>query len=178
MNLFDIAICGFMGWYDCYDFDQGEFTQEDRKAKEIWRVLREGGRFVCGSWEKQEGVSWMEDAVKRYYPEILEDDEYLERRPVGMAYEKEDGYKNIFQAAGFRDIKVTRETMTFVSTDEEEWWRQMLHLGWEPFIKKIENDGIGQLHRIKGAIFKDLQHYKHADGIHFEKTVFYVCGMK
>jgi ubiquinone/menaquinone biosynthesis C-methylase UbiE len=167
-----------MGWYDCFDFAQGEFTQPDTKAKEIWRVLRDGGRFVCCSWEKQEGVSWMEEAIIRYYPAILEDREYLERRPIGMAYEKAEGYEIIFQRAGFREIEIFRETVTFVSTDEEEWWRQMQYLGWDSFIEKIKNDGTDQLQRVKRAIFKDLQRYKQADGIHFDKVVFFVCGVK
>jgi SAM-dependent methyltransferase len=41
---FDFVTCGFMGWYDCFDFTQEEFTQQNMKAKEIWRVLREGGQ--------------------------------------------------------------------------------------------------------------------------------------
>jgi len=167
-----------MGWYDCFDFDKGEFTQPDTKAKEIWRVLRDGGRFVCCTWEKQEGISWMEEAIYRHYPEILEDSEYLKRRPIGMAYEKADGYEIIFQRAGFRNIRIIRETMTFVSTDEEEWWRMMLYLGWDSFIDKIMNDGTDQLQRIKRVIFKDLKSHKHTDGILFDKVVFIVYGDK
>lgn len=120
----------------------------------------------------------MEEAIYRHYPEILEDSEYLKRRPIGMAYEKVDGYEIIFQRAGFRNIRIIRETMTFVSTDEEEWWRMMLYLGWDSFIDKIMNDGTDQLQRIKGAIFKDLQSHKHADGILFDKVVFIVYGHK
>jgi SAM-dependent methyltransferase len=175
---FDVAICGFMGWYDCFDFVQGTFTQPDTKTREIWRVLREGGRFVCCSWEMQQGVRWMEDAILRHYPAILEDSEYLERRPIGMSYEKPDGYEVIFQRAGFREIGFCRETMTFVSTDEEEWWRQMQNLGWASLLEKIEKRGADQLQRVKEAIFEDLQPYKHVDGIHFDKVVFFVHGVK
>jgi SAM-dependent methyltransferase len=175
---FDIAISGFMGWYDCFDFTRGEFTQQDTKAREIWRVLRDGGRLVCCSWEEQEGVRWMEEAMIRHYPAILEDSEYLERRPIGMAYEKPAGYEIILDRAGFREIEILRETMTFVSTDEEEWWRQMQHLGWGSLTEKIGDDGSGRLHRVKEAIFEDLQRYKQADGIHFDKVVFFVCGLK
>ena len=167
-----------MGWDDCFDFVHFEFTQPDTKAKEIWRVLREGGRFVCCSWHEQEDLAWMEEAIIRHYPPILEDDEYLEQRPIGMAYEKAEGYKIIFQNAGFREIEIFRETMTFISTDEEEWWRQMQHLGWDSFIEKIENVGTDQLQRVKEAIFKDLQHHKQKDGIHFDKVVFFVCGVR
>jgi SAM-dependent methyltransferase len=175
---FDIVICGFMGWYDCYDFDRGEFTQPDTKAREIWRVLRKGGRFVCCSWEEQEGLAWMEQSVLRHYPEILQDEEYLERRPIGMAYEKAEGYEIIFRSAGFREIEYCRETITCVSTDQEEWWRQMLHVGWDSLIDKIEDQGSDQLQRIKGAILHDLQRFKQADGIHFDKVVFFCSGVK
>jgi ubiquinone/menaquinone biosynthesis C-methylase UbiE len=175
---FDCAISGFMGWYDCFDFTQGEFTQPDTKASEIRRVLKDGGRFVCCSWDKQEDLRWMEEAVIRHYPAILEDSEYLERRPIGMAYEKAEGYEVIFQSAGFKDIEILWEAMTFVSTDEEEWWRQMRHVGWDSLIEKIGNNGTDELQRVKRAIIKDLQDYKQADSIHFEKGVFFVSGVK
>jgi len=177
-GLFDIALCGFMGWYDCFDFVRLEFTQPDTKTQEIRRVLREGGRFVCCSWEAQEDLAWMEETMLRHYPEILEDGEYLERRPIGMAYEKPAGYEIILRVAGFRDIEVSRETAKFVSTDEEEWWRQMNSIGWDTLLEKIELKSADQYQRIKEAIFKDLQPYKHADGIHFTKTVFYIGGVK
>lgn len=175
---FDVAICGFMGWYDCFDFTHGDFTQPDRKAKEIWSVLKDGGKFVCCSWEEQEDLRWMEEAMIRHYPAILEDNEYLARRPIGMAYEKAAGYEVIFHRASFKEITVHRETMTFVSTDEEEWWRQMQRLGWDSLTEKIEKDGSGRLQRVKDVIFEDLQRYKQADGVHFDKTVFFVCGLK
>jgi SAM-dependent methyltransferase len=175
---FDVTLSGFMGWDDCFDFARMEFTQPDTKTKEIWRVLRDGGKFVCCSWEEQEDLRWMEEAMIRHHPAILEDSEYLERRPIGMSYEKAAGYEIILRQAGFREIEVLRETKTFVSTDEEEWWRQMQHLGWESLIEKVEKAGSDRLQRVKQAIFEDLQRYKRPDGIQFEKVVFFVCGLK
>jgi SAM-dependent methyltransferase len=174
-DTFDIALCGFMGWDDCFDFDKLSFTRQDRKAPEILRVLREGGRFVCCSWDAQEDVTWMENAVLRYHPTILEDHDYLEQRPIGMSYEKVQGYELIFRKAGFRDIKISSHAMTFVSTNEEEWWMQMRQLGWSSFVDKIEDN---KLRKLKDAIFNDLQTYKKIDGIHFRKAVFYICGRK
>ncbi len=175
---FDLALCGFMGWDDCFDFVDFKFTQPDTKGTEILRVLRDGGRFVCCSWDEQEDVTWMEDAILRHYPAILEDSEYLQRRPIGMAYEKAQGYEIIFRSAGFRNIEVSTETMTFVSTDEEEWWRQMEHLGWDSLTKKIKRASPGELRRVKKAIFEDLQAYKRPEGICFRKVVFFVSGVK
>ena len=175
---FDIVICGFMGWDDCFDFANGEFTQPDAKTKEIWRVLRDGGKFICCSWEEQEDLRWMEEAMIRHFPAILDDRDYLEQRPIGMSYEKAAGYETIFRRAGFREIEILRQPMTFVSTDEEEWWRQMQHLGWEPLTKKIENVGRNRLQKVKQAIFEDLQCHKQVDGIHFEKVAFFIHGLK
>jgi len=175
---FDIALCGFMAWDDCFDFEHLQFTQPDAKAKEIWRVLRADGWFVCGSWDRQDDVSWMEAAVLRHHPAILEDREYLSRRPIGMAYENAKGYEIILRSAGFREITISTETMTFVSTDEEEWWRQMQQIGWDSILENIGRRDADQLQKIKAAIFKDLQSYKHSDGIHFDKEVFFVRSVK
>jgi SAM-dependent methyltransferase len=167
-----------MGWDDCFDFARGAFTQPDAKAPEIWRVLRDGGRFVCCSWERQEDLAWMEEAVLRHYPALLDDREYLERRPIGMSYEKAEGYEIILRTAGFRDVEVSREELTVVSTDEEEWWRQMEQVGWDSLLERVEASGGDSLRRLKEAIFLDLQGYRRADGFHFEKAVFFVCGAK
>ena len=167
-----------MGWGDCFDFDHLEFTRPDTKAQEIWRVLRDGGRFICCSWEKQEDVTWMEEAMLRHHPALSQDRDYLEQRPIGMSYEKAEGYEIIFQRAGFRQIEVSSETMTFVSTDEEEWWRQMRHVGWDSLMSKIEAAEADELQRIKVAIFKDLRRYRRGDGIHFDKAVFSVRCVK
>jgi ubiquinone/menaquinone biosynthesis C-methylase UbiE len=172
---FDIALSGFMGWYDCFDFVNFKFTQPDTKAKEIWRVLRDGGRFVCCSWEQQEDVTWMEEAFIRHYPAILQDREFLDQRTIGMAFEKAEGYEIILPSAGFREIEIAKESMVFVSTDEEEWWRQMYELGWFIVMDKIDP---AELQRIKEAVFQDLQPFKQADGIHFQKTVFFVRCVK
>ena len=140
--------------------------------------MKDGGRFVVCSWEKQEDVSWMEEEMIRHFPAIMELPEYLDRRPIGMAYEKPGGYEIIFQEAGFREIEIIREEMTFVSTDEEEWWQMMLRVGWQSLTESIENSGAGELQRVKQAILNDLQRYKRADGIHFQKIAFYVRGEK
>jgi len=175
---FDIALTGFMGWYDCFDFERNAFTQPDTKAPEIHRVLRDGGRLVCCSWEAQEDLAWMEESMLKYDPEILEDAEYLENRPIGMAYEKPAGYEIIFPAAGFRDIEVSRETVECVSIDEEEWWQQMQSVGWKSLLNKIRDKSASRLQEIKEAIFTDIQSFKQPDGIHFTKRVFFVSGVK
>jgi SAM-dependent methyltransferase len=177
-GVFDIALCGFMGWDDCFDFIHLEFTQPDTKAQEIRRVLRDGGKFICCLWDAQEDLAWMEAAMLRHYPALLQDSEFLQQRPIGMSYEKALGYEVIFHAAGFRNIEVSWETGEFVSTDEEEWWQEMGNIGWDPYLNKITQVSATKLLYIKNAVFTELQSYKQSDGIHFNKSAFYVCGVK
>lgn len=172
---FDIALSGFMGWYDCFDFESNEFTQPDVKAPEIYRVLKEGGRFICCSWEEQYDLAWMEEAVLRHYPEVLDNPEYLKHRPIGMAYEKAKGYEIILRSAGFRDIVISTHTMAFLSNDEEEWWQQMQKVGWWEI---MGNMGDEVVQKIKAAILGDLHTLKRSTGIVFEKKVFFVHGNK
>ena len=175
---FDIAICGFMGWDDCFDFIRLKFTQPDTKAAEIRRVLREGGKFICCSWEEQEDLAWMREAMQKYYPILLQDGEYQKQGTVGMSQEKAQGYEIILRQAGFREIEFSREIAEFISTDEEEWWQQMRNIGWDVFFEKISQDSAENMQRIKDAIFEDLQSCKRSDGICFTKTAFYVSGVK
>ncbi len=174
-DTFDIALTGFMGWYDCFDFNTNQFTNPDTKAPEIHRVLKAGGRLVCCSWEEQYDLAWMEAAVLRNYPQLLENAEYLRRRPIGMAYEKSRGYEIILRQAGFRDIEISTHTMAFLSTDEEEWWQLMQEVGWESLLVKLDAEVVRKL---KAAILRDLKEYKAGKGIIFEKKVFFVCGHK
>lgn len=120
----------------------------------------------------------MEEAMLRNYPEILQDDEYLRQRPIAMSYEKAEGYEIIFHTAGFRDIEISTEIAEFVSTDEEEWWREMQHIGWDSFFEKIRIEDADKPQKLKEVIFQELQPHKQSDGIHFTKTVFFVSGVK
>lgn len=178
VGTFDTVLSGFMGWYDCFDFDRGEFTGPDLKGPEILRVLRDGGKFVCCSWLQQEDLAWMEDAMLRHYPQLLDDEEYLARRPIGMAYEKPAGYELILHSAGFRSIETSTVEATCLSAGEGEWWQQMEQVGWESLLDKIRRKSEAGYLRLKRSILKDLQSHQSPPGIRFKKVVFFVSGLK
>jgi len=175
---FDLALCGFMGWYYCFDFVLGQFKKADARMREIWRVLRAGGRVWISAWEKQSDLDWMEESLIRYLPLILSDREFIERRPIGYSRENAAGYDSILRNAGFRDIDILHEEAEFVSASDEEWWELMGNLGWRRYLAKLENVGAERLHIIKEAVFKDLLRHKRADGIHFTKSVLFATGVK
>lgn len=174
-NTFDLILSGFMGWYDCFDFKTNRFTCPDIKAPEILRVLKPGGRFVACSWLAQDDLAWTEETVVRNFPEMLQNQTYLAERPIGMAYEKPGGYEIILSKAGFREIESVAHTLPCLSTDEEEFWQQMLFVGWQPVMDTL---GEAEQRRIKDAVFADLQPHKGGEGIIFDKIVFFVRGSK
>jgi len=175
---FDVVLCGFMGWNDCFDFALGEFKRADARMKEIWRVLRAGGRVWISAWEEQGDLDWMEETLVRYLPSILSDRKFIEHRPIGYSKESAAGYDIILRSAGFKNIDISHEQAEFVSASEEEWWQQMNNLGWRRYLVTTENVGAERLRRIKEALFKDLERHKRADGIHFIKSVLFATGSK
>jgi SAM-dependent methyltransferase len=167
-----------MGWYDCFDFIHGRFTRPDKKSKEIWRVLKEGGKVVICFWDRQEDLRWMEEAFLRNFPALAEDKDYIEGSPIGMANENPEGYQLILKDAGFTNIEVFNERAEFVSTVEEDWWEQMRAVGWDRFFKKVESNSANTLTRIKESIFRELQTHKRPDGIYFTRSAFLITGRK
>jgi len=120
----------------------------------------------------------MEDAMLRHYPQFLEDPEYLAERPIGMAYEKAEGYDLILQKAGFREIEISKEEVTCISVDEQEWWRQMKQVGWDSLLEKIRQNSVERYVELKALTFEDLQRFKYGDEIRFRKVVFFLSGIK
>ena len=176
---YDSVLANFVGWDDCFDFDRMEFIAPDRKLAEIMRVLKSGGQVGIGSWERQEDLEWLGEHFRRYFPEYVAD---LERETgsVMMVYGKENakGLESILRKGGCQDIEIITETAEFVSTDEEEWWRQMWRAGWRQHIGQVTRADSDKLEWLKERVFEDLQQHKHNDGIHFSKTVLFAFGRK
>jgi hypothetical protein len=51
----------------------------------------------------------------------------------------------------------------------------MQHLGWADIFKNIKPD---RMQFMKQAIFEELYAYQYADGLHFNKWVFFIRGVK
>ena len=185
---FDFVLAGFVGWDYCFDFLRCEFTASDIRMGEIYRVLKDDGQVFINSWEQQGDLDWIEEAIIRHYPAILDDGEFIRRRPIGYSRENATGYEKILRSAGFTKIEFRQEVVDCVSRDEEEWWEQIRNLGWGRFftatVDQISgNQGSRQqaqnrLEVLKPAILADLRHRKQADGYHFDKRVLFVAGKK
>lgn len=173
---FDVALCGFIGWDYCFDFVRNEFTRPDTRTREIARVLRDGGQIWISQWERQEDLDWMEEIFIRHFPAVEFDREFIRRRPIGYSRENADAYVTILKTAGFKEIEIFKEKAEFVSADEEAWWEQIGHLGWSSFFKRTGDFGSTHLEQFREDVFEDLRSHKHANGIHFTKSVLFAKG--
>ena len=175
---FDVVLGGFMGWDYCFDFVHNAFTGSDVRMREIARVSREGGQVWICAWERQADLDWMEEMFIRHLPSIVSDPEFIERYPIGYSRENATGYDTIMKNAGLKNIEIFKETADFVSTDEEAWWEEIQNLGWKRFTRKVDAEGSNDPRKFKEHVWEELQRNKHADGIHFTKSVLFAHGVK
>ena len=176
---FDLALCGFVGWDYCFDFYLGEFIAPDTRLAEIRRALRDGGRVGFSLWECQQDIEWLAQTFLRHFPSLApEPDEHGIRREVVYSKENAEGYHTLLSSAGFGDIRIVTETAGFVCAGKEQWWEQMRHVGWDEPLETVKSLGPDRLQAFKEAVFRDLDPFQQAEGIHFTKTVSFVFATK
>lgn len=169
---FPFVLANFVGWDYCYDFDRQKFIAPDRRLADIVRVLKPGGQVCVGGWIEQSDIDWFAEAIWRRLPECFESTE-----EDFSAYSKEniEGYQFILRSSGFENIRVHEVTETFVLPDSESWWWQMKHAARDYF--GLISDS-AKLECFKEQVFAELEQFRTAAGIEFNKTVAFIFGIK
>ena len=77
---------------------------KDRAAREAWRVLRPGGRFVFNTWDRMERNAFMRIAHETLVALFPKDPPMFYRVPFGYADPKE--IRSLLERNGFADVTV------------------------------------------------------------------------
>ena len=172
---FDIITSGFIGWDDCFDFDQNKHIAPDEIMSEIFRVLKSGGRAAISGWAKADETAIMRNLLYEYLPL----DSPHRKSIAGWSHrETSEGWHSIFSKAGFIDIKTMVEHYDMVYTSEEEWWEEFVGQDWMEVMKELRQKGIITIEELKDLALAVLKKHKKADGIHQARDAVLAIGTK
>lgn len=172
---FDVVMCGFIGWDVVFDFDRYEFIGHDHMMKEIYRVLKKGGKVGKSAWAVQGDSEWMAELINKHLGPGKAQVEPIE--PVYSA-ENKKGQEIILGDAGFKEIDVMVETEEFTFQNEAEWIEVMNNSGWRPYLEQIKGLPPERLNEFEQDVFTHLRDHKSAAGIHYTRTVLFAFGIK
>ncbi len=152
-NTFDIITSGFIGFCGIFDFEKYEMKpgKSNSIIREIYRVLKRGGKVGFNTWKLQEDLGIIQ--------EMVEDDTVH----PGYSKENEKGYKMLMEDAGFQNITMhTLEYHRYFDTIEEwadayQWLVRNFELNplptYKPVFQPYFNDELGKYDFKKCVIY-------------------------
>jgi SAM-dependent methyltransferase len=109
---FDAVMAGLVGLDEDYDFDAGRPIAGAPMIREIFRVLKPGGRLSISDWLWQDDNEWMGEIVRRYLPGC---------RKRGYSRGTTEGQIDLLVGVGFEDMRVMTIEGRYTFDDPAEW---------------------------------------------------------
>jgi SAM-dependent methyltransferase len=109
---YDAVVVGLVGLDEDYDFDAGKPIAGAPMIREIFRVLKPGGRASISDWLRQDDNEWMGELIRRYLPGC---------RKRGYSRGTPQGQIDLLVSVGFEDVQVTTMEGRYTFDDPAEW---------------------------------------------------------
>jgi SAM-dependent methyltransferase len=148
---FDRVLCGFSIMF---------FPHLDQALGEFRRVLKPEGRLGVSTWR----VSQAEDLQA-----VLDELGLVgsnAQRPPGWITEPDDLVR-VLVNAGFIDVRVVADSITFVYADVEEYWHSVRGTGPRRIADALD---AAHIERARAALTERFQAYERPDGVHVVAT--------
>ncbi|WBW96430.1 class I SAM-dependent methyltransferase [Oceanirhabdus sp. W0125-5] len=166
-NSFDNVLCGLA---------IGFFTNSLGAVDEMYRVLKDGGRFGLSTWKKRDKKGILDKVYSELYPE--NESRNLNNIEVRPDFGSVEGIEKILKNAGFKNIEIFVEEKTFYYKDEEEWWQEQWTNASRGLFEYIESKGQDALNEFRYESFRAIKEYKDEHGIRFDGKVLLSFGTK
>lgn len=158
-EFFDRVTCGFALFF---------FPNLDQALREFFRVLKPGGVLATTTFgEGEDQSNWYESLLDKY--DLARD------IPVTEELESPEALHGAFNAAGFTEIQIIKESFDSFYKDEEDWWSHLWNTADRLPLETLDDE---ELSSLKREAFAGIQPLKGEDGIRVPHIVLFAKGRK
>lgn len=151
---FDCVLCGLSIFF---------FPQCQHALKEMYRVLRSGGRIGLTTFSKNsEHFDWVKELFRSYQTAQGRQVSIKKEEASSLELGLPAGLEVALIDAGFDDIRVIEEEADFVYENEEVLWKSLWSHAGRSYLEKMEPSA---LERVKLDVAQRVQVFKGPDGI-------------
>lgn len=175
---FDNILCGFVGFSDTFDFETNQFISDNKKMKEIFRVLKIGGEVALSTWSYQQDIEIARRLLQKYLiSNNMKKIDEIESLSISYSKESINGFKIIMEDAGFKKIRIFSKDFIIKYKNVEEWWEMMEYAAW--IMRYALNNDSNKLNDLKNTLLpQGIEPFKKQGEYIFKKSVIFAYGSK